>query len=371
VQAFARDHADRCAFYAYLQFEADRQLAAVAATCTGSGMAGGLYGDLAVGAAPDGAEIWSSPATFATAARFGAPPDPFSDTGQDWGMPPVDPHALRATAYRPFAELLRANMRHTAALRLDHVMWLERMFWIPSGGTARDGTYVRFPRDDLMGVLALESHRNRCLVVGEDLGTVPDGFRERMREEAILSYRFVRFERHPDGLFHRPDAYPALALATPASHDLATIRGFWLARDIEAMRAAGLVTDAAATAETATRAKERAQLVAALADQHLLPPDFPVHVAIGDDAMAALVEAVHRFLARTPSALAMLNLEDLAGVPDQTNLPGTIDSYPNWRRRLPADFTRQRLAERLQRAARAMRSEGRGPAPTDANGDAT
>ncbi|MEW5962561.1 MAG: glycogen debranching protein GlgX [Pseudomonadota bacterium] len=371
VQAFARDSADRCAFFAYLQFEADRQLAAVAATCRGSGVAGGLYGDLAVGAAPDGAEIWADPGTFARTARFGAPPDPFSETGQDWGMPPVSPHALSADAYRPLAALLRANMRHAAALRLDHVMWLERMFWIPSGGTARDGTYVRFPRDDLMGVLALESHRNRCLVVGEDLGTVPDGFRDRMREEAILSYRFMRFERHPDGLFHRPQSYPALALATPASHDLATIRGFWLGRDIEAKRAAGLVTDAAATAATATRAIERAQLIAALADQHLLPPDFPVHLAIGDDAMAALVEAVHRFLARTPSALAMLNLEDLAGVVDQTNLPGTIDSYPNWRRRLPADLTAQRLAERLQRAARAMQMEGRAQAPADANGGAT
>ena len=359
VVAFAAAHADRCRLHAYLQMEADRQLAAAATEASSTGMAVGLYGDLAVGAAPDGAEVWASPQLFARGARFGAPPDPFSETGQDWGMPPICPHALTASAYRPFGELLSANMCHAGALRLDHVMWLERMFWIPEGGTARDGTYVRYPREDLLGVLALESHRNRCLVIGEDLGTVPDGFRERMERETILSYRFVRFERHADGLFHRPQAYPALALATPASHDLATIGGFWRARDIEAMQRTGLLTEAAAIAATADRARDRAQLVAALADQQLLSPDFPLAADLAPDALALLVEAVHRYLARTPSALAMLNIEDLAGVIDQTNLPGTIDSYPNWRRRMPVDLTARALDDALRRTAAAMRAEGR------------
>ncbi|MBL8566778.1 MAG: glycogen debranching protein GlgX [Hyphomicrobiaceae bacterium] len=342
---------DRRRFFAYLQFEADRQLASVAAAARDGGMAIGLYGDLAVGAAPDGAEVWGAPDDFARGCRFGAPPDPFSDSGQDWGMPPMDPHRLTANAYRAFTDLLAANMRHAGALRLDHVMWLERMFWVPAGATARDGAYVRYPRDDLLGVLALESHRHRCLIVGEDLGTVPDGFRERMHAESILSYRFIRFERFPDGLFRRPDTYPRLALATPASHDLATLRGFWEGLDIDAMAVAGLVSPADGESMHATRAIERRQLVDALADQQLLDADFPTAPVLDTDAMQSLVDAVHQFLASTPAALVMINVEDLLDVADQANLPGTVDSYPNWRRRLPQTVDSEALDARLRETA--------------------
>lgn len=359
VKQFAAAHATDCRFFAYLQFEADRQLAAAAAAARDSGATIGLYGDLAVGAAPDGAEVWSTPHDFALGCRFGAPPDPFSDTGQDWGMPPINPHRLSSAAYQPFTAMLAASMRHTGALRLDHVMWLERMFWIPAGGTALDGTYVRYPRDDLFAILALESHRHECLIVGEDLGTVPHGFRERMERETILSYRFVRFERFPDGLFRRPETYPRIALATPASHDLATLRGFWLGRDIDAMQQASLITLEQAATMFEDRAKERRQLVAALADQQLLPADFPIDIELSAAAMTALIDAVHRYLARTPSALAMLNIEDLAGVADQSNLPGTIDSYPNWRRRLPLTFDAHNLDQRLNETAAVMSTEGR------------
>ena len=342
---------DRRRFFAYLQFEADRQLAIAAAAARDGGMAIGLYGDLAVGAAPDGAEVWGAPDDFARGCRFGAPPDPFSDSGQDWGMPPMHPHRLTETAYRSFTDLLTANMRHAGALRLDHVMWLERMFWVPPGATARDGAYVRYPRDDLLGVLALESHRHRCLIVGEDLGTVPDGFRERMEEQSILSYRFVRFERFPDGLFRRPDTYPRLALATPASHDLATLRGFWEGRDVDAMAAAGLVSPADGESMHATRAIERRQLVDALADQQLLDTDLATTRVLDADAMQALVDAAHQFLAQTPAALVMINIEDLLDVADQSNLPGTVDSYPNWRRRLPQTIDAAALATRLRETA--------------------
>ncbi len=351
VREFQDQHTDLCRFYQYLQFEADRQLALAAQQARTSGLAIGLYGDFAVGAAPDGAEVWSDPKSFARACVFGAPPDPFSDEGQDWGMPPLNPHHMSETGYQGFAALLHANMRHTGALRLDHVMWLERMFWIPHGGTAKDGAYVRYPRDDLLGVLALQSQRNKCLVVGEDLGTVPVGFRERMEPECVLSYRFLRFERFPDGLFQRPETYPRVALATPASHDLATLRGFWLGRDIEAMERAGLICDAEAANLQSNRARERVQLVAALVDQHSLAADFSTDKLLSDQDMEALTDGVHRFLGRTPSALIMVNIEDLAGVEHQANLPGTVDQYPNWRQRLPRNLTPEDLHRRLKQTA--------------------
>ncbi len=361
VAGFASRHADRCRFYAYLQFEADRQMGAAARAARDDGMTIGLYGDLAVGAAPDGAEVWSSPAAFARSCRFGAPPDPFSETGQDWGMPPMNPHDFAATGFNRFADLLSANMRHAGALRLDHVMWLERMFWIPSGGTAKDGAYVRYPREDLLGVLSLMSHRHKCLVIGEDLGTVPAGFRECMEAESVFSYRFVRFERSYDGRLHPPQSYPRIALATPASHDLATLHGFWLGRDIDAMLESRLITAQEAEAMIEFRAVERRQLVAALTDQKLLPVDFPVEVDLEPAQLTALIDAVHGFLARTPSALVMANIEDLCGVADQTNLPGTIDSYPNWRRRLPFAVGDPVLARRLRETAAHFTREGRGP----------
>lgn len=357
VKAFSEEHADLCQFFKYLQFETDRQLASAAHAAQSGGMQIGLYGDFAVGAAPDGAEAWSEPDAFASPCLFGAPPDPFSDEGQDWGMPPLNPHRLTESGYCDFAALLEANMRHVGALRLDHVMWLERMFWIPEGGTAKDGAYVRYPREDLLGVLALQSHRNTCLVVGEDLGTVPLGFRERMEPESILSYRFLRFERFPDGLFQRPDTYPRIALATPASHDLATLRGFWLGRDIVAMKNAGLISQADANEMDEHRGRERTQLIAALADQNLIAADFPTGMTICERYMDTLMDAVHRFLGRTPSALVMANIEDVAGMVDQANLPGTIDSYPNWQRRLPHGPSAKDFARRLDETATALNQE--------------
>ena len=215
-------------FHKWLQFEADRQLRSAKGK-----LPLGLYGDLAVGVDPQGADRWMEPDAFFADFRIGAPPDPFSLTGQEWGLLPFDPLRLRQKAYRPFIAMIRAAMRYCGAIRIDHVMWLDRMFLVPAGGKPADGAYVRFPVDDLMAVIALESHRNQCLVVGEDLGTVPDGFRERMQREGLLSYKLMRFERYQNGLYVRPEMYPAPALATAASHDLPTIAGHWGERDID------------------------------------------------------------------------------------------------------------------------------------------
>lgn len=339
TKTFAREHQDRVRFHMYLQWLADRQLAEAAAICTQSGMTIGLYRDLAVGVAPDGADAWLDPEAFVDGVRFGAPPDPLGPAGQDWGMPPFNPDALYERAYGPYVDMLRANMRHAGAVRIDHAMWLQQMFWIPPGGDGRNGAYVRYPLNDLLAILALESQRNHCLVIGETLGTVPEGFCDRLAHENILSYCLLQFERHPDGLYKRPDAYPALALATPASHDLPTLAGFWRETDIGVQQSIGLIESGESAAEhSATRSHHRAQLIAALVDQGLLAPDFPNTADISDADMATVIAAIHRFLARSPAALMMVNLEDALASTAQVNVPGTVDEYPNWRLKLPVEI---------------------------------
>ncbi|MBL6947001.1 MAG: 4-alpha-glucanotransferase, partial [Rhodospirillales bacterium] len=267
--------------------------------------------------------------------RFGAPPDLFNSAGQNWGMAPINPLHLRDNAYAPFIEMLRANMRYAGALRIDHVMALEQLYWIPDGEENSAGAYVRYPFDDLLAIVALESHRNRCFVIGEDLGTVPSNFRERMAAENILSYRVSQFERHPDGLYFRPSVYPDLALATATTHDLPTIRGHWQETDIHIRHElAANASPEDLKAQLAERAHDRDLLRAALVDQGLVDKKFPLTADLQDGDLEILIAAVERFVARTPSRLLLANLTDLLAEDDLLNLPGTIDEYPNWRRKL-------------------------------------
>lgn len=330
---FAREQATTLDFNAWLQWLAETQLAQVADT----GMVVGLYRDLAVGADPNGADAWMNPELTVRDYRFGAPPDAFNPLGQDWGMPPPHPLALREQGYEPFAQLLRANMRHAGALRIDHVMSLMHLYWIKPGEKASKGAYVKYPFDDLLGVLALESQRNKCLVVGEDLGTVPDGFRERMTREGVLSYRLFYFERWESGLFKRPETYPELALATATTHDLPTVAGHWRGADLELRRRLRLFkSEDSLAADFRDRAEDRKRLLGALADRGLEPPNLLLGPEADEEALRALTLAVERFLARSPARLLMLNLDDLLIEADQLNLPGTVEQYPNWRRRLKA-----------------------------------
>ena len=337
VTAVAETDADAVNYRKWLQFEADRQLGLCAALFSGSDNHIGLYRDLAVGSNSDGADVWVDQSVYVIGGRFGAPPDQLGPLGQDWGMPPLNPLPLRQQAYAPFIDMVRANMRHAGALRIDHAMSLLRLFWIPPGFTARDGMYVSYPFDDLLGILALESHRNRCMVIGEDLGTVPDGFRSRMEQEAILSYRVVYFERYESGLFKRPDTYPRLALSCATSHDIATVQGHWSGWDIALRHRLGLaVPGVSRDSDEAQREQDRHLLLAALNDQAVLPAgaDLPEQATLTTAQKQALSVAVHRFLGRAPSALALINLDDLAQEESQVNVPGTVNEYPNWRRRL-------------------------------------
>lgn len=348
---------EEAGWHAWLQWLARDQLAAAAAAAREAGMEIGLYLDLAVGPDAGGAEVRAAPDVFVTAAGVGAPPDPLAPQGQDWGIPPWHPDRLREQEYAPFIRLLRANMPPGGALRIDHVMMLLRLWWVPRGQPSSAGGYVRYRLDELMAIVALESARRHCLVVGEDLGTVPGEVREAMQQRGLLSYRVLLFEREADGAFRPPAAYPSLALVTPTTHDLPTLAGYWTAGDLALRGALGLYPTASVPAEVAEeREVARQALLQALAAEGLLEgtPSSPEAVSAEAFATAAQV-----FTARSRAAILMLQPEDWLGETAPVNVPGTHASYPNWRRKLSAswpDFMAgpavRALAERIN-AARA------------------
>lgn len=325
---FAADHREEIEFLKWTQWVADTQLRDAAYHAESCGMTVGLYRDLAVGCSASSAESWSDHDVVVAAAHAGAPPDIINPAGQDWGLPPFNPRTLRESGYAAFIDLVRANMRYSGGLRIDHVVGLHHLYWIPRGSAPAEGAYVQYPFDDLTGILMLESWRNQCLVIGEDLGTVPAGFRDRMAERGILSYRVMYFEQDPDsGEFIAPERYPALALATVGSHDLATLRGWWLANDVDIRERHHLYPDSdEGRRQRDTRQKEKAGLLAALRRQELDPGS-------GED-FVRLSKSVHAFVARSSAAIAMVQLENLTGEVSQVNLPATTKEHPNWRRRL-------------------------------------
>ena len=335
VAQFRAAQRTRIEFFEYLQWQADLQLGEVAARARALGLGVGLYGDLAVSIDRGGSEAWAHQDLYALQASVGAPPDAFNLQGQDWGLPPPIPQRLHALGYAPFIATLRRCMRHMGALRIDHVMGLMRLFWIAPGGAARDGAYVHYPLEDLLGLLALESQRNRCMVVGEDLGTVPDSLRGTLTELGVLSYRLLYFERDGDGSFKPPSAYPAQALAAVSTHDLPTLAGFWEGRDVMLRDALGLFPSAQARQEAVVmRADARARLLLLLEREGLLPPGATADPQSLPEMTPALSLAVHALLARSPCKLMLVQMEDVLGMREQANLPGTTDLHPNWRRRL-------------------------------------
>jgi (1->4)-alpha-D-glucan 1-alpha-D-glucosylmutase len=366
VAAFTQAHHERVEFFEYLQWVAQEQLTAVADRARAAGMAVGLYRDLAVGVNDTGSEAWHDAPLFAHAMHVGAPPDEFNQKGQDWGLPPWIPQRLEQARFDSWTSVLRANMRFAGALRIDHVMGLFRLYWIPVGTSADRGAYVRYPFDDLLAILAVESQRAGCLVIGEDLGTVPDAVREAMTRLGIFSYRVLFFERRSDGSFAPPSDYPADALATIGTHDLPTLKGFLEEADLRAREELDLFPSPEAREDHyALRRSDRTRLSAALRDARLLgesvageaPPALPF-----DDA---LVRAVHAYVARTPSRLMTFQLEDVFGATEQINLPTTTEErYPNWRRKLPLDLESYGSDGRFAAVCAAIRAEGRGACGT-------
>lgn len=329
VEFFARAHPGRVRFFSFLQWIADLQLGEAAAAAREAGLSIGFYRDLAVGTAPDGAEAWSESDVLMSGVSVGAPPDPFAADGQIWNLPPPDPIAWAREGYAGFANLVSANMRHAGALRIDHVLGLRRLFLVPEGAGAGEGTYVAFPFQDLIGVLSLESTRAGCLVVGEDLGTVPEGTGEALMAADILSYRVLWFERDGE-TFRPPSAYPPRAASCVSTHDLPTLAGWWIGADIDERHRLAILGDAEAVAARAERHAAKEHLLAALDIAGVLgaPPalDAPL-----DPASAG---AIHAFLAATPSMIALVQADDLTGETEALNLPGTTTERSNWSRKL-------------------------------------
>src|SRR5688500_1846298 len=327
VRLFEAKHRQRVEYHAYLQWNARLQLDLAQRRARELGMPIGLYFDLALGADRGGAEVWSDQAAYAAGASIGTPPDEFNPRGQDWGLPPYSPRALRAAGYRPFLDLLRANMPEGGAVRLDHVMALERLYWIPQGQKADQGGYVNYPLRELLGLLAQESRRRRCMVIGEDLGTVSPALRKALSAAGVLSYRPLLFEKDTPA-----SQYPRDALVCVSTHDLPTWKGYWAGSDLELREQLGLTVDAAK--EKQQREDDKSKLLRLLGK--------------------ASIEEAHAFLARTPCKILMVQPEDVFEVLAQANLPGTVDQHPNWRRKLPVPLERWAADPRMQALAEAL-----------------
>ncbi len=324
VARAASDSADAVAFHAWVQYAFDRQLAEASSHLP-------RIADMPVGVDPGGFDAWDWQDQVAREMTVGAPPDRFNRAGQDWGLPPFIPHRLRQAGYRPFIDTIRAQLRHAGGLRIDHVLGLFRLWWVPAGMGPAHGAYVRYPTEELLEIVALESHRAEAVVIGEDLGTVPPGVRDTLRRHRLLSTRLVLFERQP------PEAYPRQSFAGVTTHDLPTVSGLWSGADLADQAAAGTVPDPDGAALLRSR-------LAAAADAG--PQAGPAEVSA----------ALHRRLAASPSALVAATLEDALEVPERPNLPGTVGAQrPNWSRALPVAIEDLAAHSGVAAAAAALR----------------
>jgi 4-alpha-glucanotransferase len=361
AQAFRAAEPEAVRFHCWLQWIAAAQLNFAEQQARDAGLRLGLYRDLAVGPNGGGAETWSGRDFYAEGATVGAPPDPLAPHGQDWGIPPYHPEALREQGYEPFIRLLRANMVEGGALRIDHVMMLYRLWWVPRGSRSEDGGYVHYALDDLMALVALESERQRCLIIGEDLGTVPQEVREAMREHGIYSYRVLFFERRENGSFRRPEEYPRDSLVTVSTHDLPPFASFWSGSDIALSKRLGLYPEPGhAEEERTAREQTRRALLDALALTGLLPDDLQHHEP-PPHATAKLTVAVQQYLARAPASVLMLQPEDWLGMDTPVNVPGTHEVYPNWARKLTVawpEFMTRGDVRQLAASVTALRRDG-------------
>ncbi len=358
VREFLEANRESVEFYAWLQWLADEQLAACGQRALELGLTVGLYQDLAVSIDRAGAEAWAWQELYAESASVGSPPDEFNLHGQNWGLPPIIPERLTAAAYAPFIATLRANMRHSGALRIDHVMGLMRLYWVPPEVSADQGAYVRYPLEDLLGIVALESQRNRCMVIGEDLGTLPEGLDEHLKAAGVLSYRLLLFEKDADGGFKAPAAYPDQALAAASTHDLPTLKSFWRGFDLDVRSQLQLYPSEKLRAQQVMeRAQDRARLLIALEREGLLPAGMSVHPVSTPEMTPEFVLAIHCYISRSRARLMMVQMEDVFGQLEQVNLPATSDQYPNWQRKLSLNLEEWAADARLKALAEAVKAE--------------
>jgi 4-alpha-glucanotransferase len=324
VQRVGVEEPDRVAFHAWVQWCFDRQLAPASEPVR-------RVADMPVGVDPGGFDAWDWQGQLSLDVSVGAPPDRFNTAGQSWGLPPFNPHRLRSADYRPFIETLRAQLRHAGGLRVDHVLGLFRLWWVPSGADPARGAYVRYPTDELLEIVAIESHRSRAVIIGEDLGTVPPGVRRELRHRRLLSTRLALFERQP------PSRYPRQAFAGVTTHDLPTIAGTLSGSDLDDQRAAGIEPDPAALALLSARLETASGAG---------PVKSPEELSL----------ALHRRLAASPAAMVAATLEDALGVAERPNLPGTTsEQRGNWSTALPVPLERLTADARVSRLVEALR----------------
>lgn len=347
VTDWHRAHAAEVRFHDWCQWIAETQIAEAQSEARSAGMALGLYLDVAVGVRPGGAETWANPGAFATGCSLGAPPDALNSEGQAWDLAPFSPTGLRDRAYAPFRAMLAAAMAHAGMVRIDHVIGFHRSFWVPESGVS--GGYVRFPGEVLMALTRIEATRARCLVVGEDLGTVPDGLREALSAAGLLGCAILPFERAGDG-FADPGAYRPLTLAAFGTHDLPTIAGWWQGRDIEIRTELGHIAGEPVQWAWDEREWLRTRLAHLLAARGLLPPGLDPDRPPGEMTQE-LLDAVHRLLAAAGSVTLAAQLDDLFGAREQQNVPGTVAEQPNWRRPAPVAVEALARAPEIARAA--------------------
>lgn len=337
VEAFKKSNAVEILYCQYVQWLIDGQLNEVSVTAKNKGMALGLYCDLAIGSIGGGSDAWNYRDVIADGPDVGAPPDDFSPDGQKWGFPPLIPDGLKETGYELFIQTIRKNMKYAGALRIDHALGMFRIFWIPEGMSPKDGAYVLYPSEDLLRIIALESMRNRTLVIAEDLGTIGENVRETLKSFSMLSYRLFYFERnYPDPSFLLPERYPDTALCAVTTHDLPTIYGYWSGADLEARRKLGKFPDDVSWIKQVNeREKDKRLILTVLKSRNIVPDDFPSEPEMVPEMTSELCLAIYRYLALTPCKLLLVSLDDIIGVMNQQNMPGTVDVYPNWMQKTP------------------------------------
>lgn len=358
--AFGKENEKRVLFFAYIQWLIDTQMAGVSDAAASLKMPIGLYGDLAVGAICGGSDGWMYQDVLADQVTVGAPPDDFNTLGQNWGFPPMIPDKLRESGYDLFITTIRKNMQHMGALRIDHALGLFRLFWIPKGTEPRDGAYVRCNAEELLRIIALESVRNRTLVIGEDLGTITDEARQMLQRFGILSYRLFYFERnYPDPSFLPPERFPAMALTAVATHDLPTLYGYWSGRDLDVKRQLGIIRDDSLYGrQKSDRERDRRLILRALHAHGMLPGFSPEDSSPVPPMMPELCRAIYRYLAVSPAKLVLVSLDDVIGTIDQQNLPGTVYEYPDWVQKAPLLLEQIITDPRWQDLADMFRSNG-------------
>ena len=351
-------------FYLFLQWIAAQQLELASNKATDAGMTIGLYRDLAVGVSEGSAEIWGNKDLYCTGASVGAPPDILGPLGQNWGLPPMDPRKLYEQGYQPIIDLFASNMASSGSLRIDHVMALLRLWWVVKGDNAKDGGYVYYPVDDLLGILALESHRNQSLVIGEDLGTVPEEIRSKLADNGVYSYRVFFFEQAEDGGFFSPSHYPVQSMSTLTTHDMPTLIGYWHCLDLELGKERGLYpTEEILQTLYADRHENKQAILDTLHG----------HGSIGDNVgrdvnhtgmNRELNNGMQVHMAGGSSALLSLQLEDWLEMDKPVNIPGTFDEYPNWRRKLTENiesmFDRHDINELASKLTHARKQASQG-----------